>query len=64
MNVIATIDTDHQEVWEVDFNYDNTRIITCGKDKYGRVWSTADWSRLFNLNVYHEALSCNFGDNG
>lgn len=61
---ITTITTDHIEVYEIDFSYDNTRIIACGKNKHSSAWQVSDWSQIYDFNVYHEAFSCKFGDNG
>ena len=61
---IQTIGTDHNEVDELDFNYNNTRLLTCGNDDHGRVWRMSDYGEFTDVNVFHRALSCKFGDTG
>lgn len=37
-NIINTIGTGHIKVYDVDFSYDGTKMLTCGDDNKFKVW--------------------------
>ena len=62
---IASFDTDHGTVVEVDFHpTDPTKLLTCGTDEYFRVWTIPAGSEDYEVDVHDPSESCKYSDTG
>ena len=55
-----TLSTGHGYVYDVDYRYDNQRLLTCGDDKEIKAWMTSGWSNDLSKRLHHEVLSCEY----
>ena len=60
MTLNKTLDTSHSKVYEVDFSYDSTKLLTCGDDKKMRVWSISGWSQTGFKSHSKKVYTCKF----
>ena len=55
-----TLDTDLDIVWDLDYNYDHDRLLTCGKkdDEYKTWRCKGDWSKDLDEDFKRDILTC------
>lgn len=54
-----TLNANHNGiVFDVDFSYDSSKIITCGDDGHTKIWKTSDGSSIADKTNKHESYSC------
>ena len=49
---------------EVDFNPDNSKLLTCGNDEHAREWNISTGAENKDIDVYEPAIACRYSDNG
>ena len=40
-------------MYEIDFDYNSSQLISCGKDLYGYVFRRSDWAMTHAFYVWH-----------
>ena len=56
-----TLSTSHSTLNEIDFNYDFTKLVTCGDDDVFRVWDTSTWTSFYtSSSMGSDINTCKF----
>lgn len=52
------------KVYDLDFQYDSSKLMTCGDDKKAKFWRTSNWSpsNSKEVTMHHEVYTCEWGD--
>jgi WD40 repeat protein len=65
--LIRSLDTGHVKIYDIDFSYDGTLMLTCGYDQTFKVWnisginlSTTDPPLIGNVPTGDYAFTCKF----